>query len=303
MNISKKAISITGETELDLYRCNLRFIEHSNRYIGGFAEIEKQNEYVYNNFLSTDKVSSMFDIENDFFDVLELIKRKDYIRLNENKIISLFDELNAPQFYQNLLFEHYTEIKDFFENYDFNLLSIEEFNVALSRYTAKIDIEYLPYTERGYEKILFNNKGIEINENKIMIVYHCYSYVDVLFSFLHYYKTKGYKVACCPHCERFFFKTGTREDSNRKFCNRKSTYFGFEHLPCEQAVNNERRLLKKRYENIYKNFYNNGKDTVWFSDECQKFKDIIKIKPTPQNLNNYRNFLFSDLFPRKAVSK
>lgn len=179
-------------------------------------------------------------------------------------------------------------------------------------------IEYISYRNfsKDFLDVFTNSKSITVNQRLCEIsgnryyplkidsdqknIYYCYTsseIVDVVFSSIHFALENGYKFSECAHCGRWFFKDGSRAGSRKKYCNRQSTFKGYEHLPCEQAVRNisqELQREKKRiYNSIVREHLSTEKCVYDFLDKCAEYMSKIKECASVQNLSDYWNYLLS----------
>lgn len=117
------------------------------------------------------------------------------------------------------------------------------------------------------------------------------SITDVVYSILYYYAYNGYKLVKCEHCGRWFV-TNTFKN---KYCPRKSTFDGYTHLKCEQAVRNISQELQREKKRIYNNMTtykdSSNPDVYSFLDECAFYHGEIKKRATVKNLKAYFDFL------------
>lgn len=183
-------------------------------------------------------------------------------------------------------------------------------------YAKEVCIEYLKYNDfsQDFLERFINSKGITINRvrleldgkqmilpklqetsNKTIYRYESRDFVDIVFSSIHYALSKGMKLSKCSHCGRWFFKDGSRAGSRKKYCNRKSTFNGYEHLPCEQAVRNINQELQREKKRIYNSMVREHLSTEQFVydflDECAEYMTKIKKCASVQNLSDYWTFL------------
>ena len=142
-----------------------------------------------------------------------------------------------------------------------------------------------------------NGQKLDINDNTSDIAYRYEStnIRDIIFSSIHFALENGYKLSQCSHCGRWFFKDGSRAGSRKKYCDRKSTFNGYEHLPCEQAVRNINQELQRKKKRIYNSMIREHLSTEQFVrdflDECAVYMTKIKECASVQNLSDYWTFL------------
>ncbi len=179
---------------------------------------------------------------------------------------------------------------------------------------AKLDyIEYLSYNNfsLAFLERFANSKGIHFNRTlttksgqrlsvdsditDICYVYESQSIDDIIFSSVHFALENGYKLAKCEHCEKYFFKSGSRAGSRQKFCIRKSPVPQYSHLNCEQAVRNIKQELQRKKKRIYNSMIREHESTEKFVydflDECAEYSSNIKETASAKNLIDYLNFL------------
>ncbi len=201
--------------------------------------------------------------------------------------------------------------------------SIKYFNSQVN-YAKELCIEYLKYNDfsQDFLERFVNSKGITVNRvrlefdgkqiilpklqetnNKTIYRYESKDFVDIVFSSVHYALSNGMKLSKCEHCGKWFFKDGGRSGSRKKFCDRKSTFKGYEHLSCEQAVRNikqqcgriKKRIETKAYnankENIFNHAY--SKYVYEFQKQCDQYTYKSQKSNSVENLNAYMCFLIS----------
>ena len=194
--------------------------------------------------------------------------------------------------------------------------TVSRFFAYLLAYAEKDYTEYIQHNNfsREFFDIYANSKRITLNrklfevENKHFIplridsktddIFYCYestNITDIIFSSIHFALENGYKFSQCSHCGRWFFKDGSRAGSRKKYCNRKSTFNGYEHLPCEQAVRNINQELQREKKRIYNSMVREHLSTEQFVydflDECAEYRRKIKKCASVQNLSDYWTFL------------
>lgn len=172
--------------------------------------------------------------------------------------------------------------KDFFEIFASNRL------LNLYRKVAKtIDVSTL--------SLKIEHLNIDDNKSDFIFYYESDNIRDIVFSTIHFALENGYKFSQCSHCGRWFFKDGSRAGSRKKYCNRKSTFNGYEHLPCEQAVRNINQELQREKKRIYNSMVREHLSTEQFVydflDECAEYMTKIKKCASVQNLSDYWTFL------------
>lgn len=117
------------------------------------------------------------------------------------------------------------------------------------------------------------------------------SILDIVFHLLYYYTLNNLKLVKCEHCGRWFV-TNTFK---KKYCSRNSTFDGYTHLKCEQAVRNISQELQREKKRIYNNMTtykdSSNPDVYSFLDECAFRHGEIKKRATVENLKAYFDFL------------
>ena len=175
---------------------------------------------------------------------------------------------------------HFT--KDFFEIFASNRL------LNLYRKVAKtINVSSLSLT--------IEHLNIDNNKSDFVFYYESDNIRDIVFSTIHFALENGYKFTQCNHCGRWFFKDGSRAGSHKKYCDRKSTFKGYEHLSCEQAVRNINQEIAREKKRVYNSMTREHETTeqivYTFLDKCAEYMDKIKKCASVQNLSDYWNFL------------
>ena len=213
---------------------------------------------------SFEETKRMFDIVSDLYDGLSE-KRKEHIMLVQLHLAK----------------------KEYLEYMSYNDFSID----FLERFANSKNILF--------NRILTKRNGqkLDINDNTSDIAYRYEStnIRDIIFASIHFALENGYKLSQCSHCGRWFFKDGSRAGSRKKYCNRKSTFNGYEHLPCEQAVRNINQELQREKKRIYNSMVREHLSTEQFVydflDECAEYMTKIKKCASVQNLSDYWTFL------------
>ena len=117
------------------------------------------------------------------------------------------------------------------------------------------------------------------------------SILDIVFHLLYYYTLNDLKLVKCEHCGRWFVTNAFKN----KYCPRKSTFDGYTHLKCEQAVRNISQELQREKKRIYNKMttYKDSSepDVYSFLDECAFYHGEIKQRATVENLKAYFDFL------------
>ena len=118
--------------------------------------------------------------------------------------------------------------------------------------------------------------------------------LDVAYALLYYYAHNDYKLVKCEHCGRWFATTTFKI----KYCPRKSTFPGYTHLNCEQAVRNimqncgriKNRIDIKAAATPSAQLRINPFVDEFFN-QCEPLYLSAKDKPTVENLSKYHAFL------------
>lgn len=137
-------------------------------------------------------------------------------------------------------------------------------------------------------------------------VYHCSDLQQVAFSILHFLILNGFKFASCKHCGRLY----ATKTLKIKYCNRKSTFKGYEEYSCDEARNRIVDSLEKRRKSVYEwlrqrsdgrqygftprsEYRKYGEALDIFSNKCNDFKAAIKEAASIENLQRYSEYLYS----------
>lgn len=130
---------------------------------------------------------------------------------------------------------------------------------------------------------------IDKNEGFIFKVAHIR---EIIYALLYYYAFYGYHLVCCEHCVRWF---ATKSFKN-KYCPRKTTFEGYTHLQCKQAVDNIMQEIRRRKKNRrsvlenYKGTYQNDELDA-FLQKFNEFNDKLKQRKSIENLQACINWL------------
>ncbi len=211
----------------------------------------------------------------------------------ENDSNALFDFVKAtvdkPERYA------YTQgqLKDYFADADFSVQRIEQ---LMGKFNAS-----------------FGETGA-----KGFTVYTCANIQQVVFSILHFLILNGYKFANCRHCGRLY----ATKTLKKEYCNRKSTFKGYEEYSCGEARKQIVDTLKarrialrtsiKRRWGIYdcpvddvtkreagRGVWNKWESVYWdLETESERLLAKIKEQASVENLKELQDFLYSEKFPK-----
>ena len=180
--------------------------------------------------------------------------------------------------------------KDYTEYIQHNNFSREFFDIYANSKRITLNRKLFEVENQHYIPLRIDSKT-----DDIFYSYESTDIKDIIFSSIHFALENGYKFSQCSHCGRWFFKDGSRAGSRKKYCNRKSTFNGYEHLPCEQAVRNINQELQREKKRIYNSMVREHLSTEQFVydflDECAEYMTKIKKCASVQNLSDYWTFL------------
>lgn len=130
---------------------------------------------------------------------------------------------------------------------------------------------------------------VDKNEGFIFKVAHIR---EIIYALLYYYAFYGYHLVCCEHCGRWF---ATKSFKN-KYCPRKTTFEGYTHLQCKQAVDNIKQEIQRRYHRRYNaiatyEYDSNNSAVNEFLNQYHIYKDRIKERKSIENLQACLNWL------------
>ena len=270
----------TSSARLDLRVIFNNYDEMSDRVREAFADGEAENEvkkitlrhtqHYYFNYLYL--LGNLIDSENPFEYFKDL-----FISTSEtNSRFFSYQLANAEKDYTEYI-QHNNFSKEFFDIY------ANSKRITLNRKLFEVENQhYIPLR-------------IDSKTDDIFYSYESTDIKDIIFSSIHFALENGYKLSQCSHCGRWFFKDGSRAGSRKKYCNRKSTFNGYEHLPCEQAVRNINQELQREKKRIYNSMVREHLSTEQFVydflDECAEYMTKIKKCASVQNLSDYWTFL------------
>lgn len=204
-----------------------------------------------------------------------------------NTIADLYDGLSEKQKEHIMLVQLHLAKKDYLEYVSYNDFSISFFERFANSKGISLN---RTLTKRNGQKLNINDDTTDIAYR-----YDSTNFRDIIFASVHFALENGYKFSQCSHCGRWFFKDGSRAGSRKKYCNRKSTFNGYEHLPCEQAVRNINQELQREKKRIYNSMVREHLSTEQFVydflDECAEYMTKIKKCASVQNLSDYWTFL------------
>lgn len=135
---------------------------------------------------------------------------------------------------------------------------------------------------------------LDIDYSQGLMIKNITSIYDVFYGLLYFYAFNRLKLVKCEHCGRWFATTTFKI----KYCPRKSTFPGYTHLNCEQAVRNimqECGRIKNRIDIKAAATPSGQRRENLFVDEFFREWEPLymsaKDKPTVKNLNKYLSFL------------
>lgn len=203
----------------------------------------------------------------------------------------------------NMISDLYDGLSDYFKQQTLRFLYDAKRNCLEYMTYNNFSIEFLELFSSSKDITLSrrltkpNGQRFNINDSTTDVAYRYdgRSMCDIIFATIHFALENGYKFMQCEHCGRWFFKDGGRSGSRKKYCNRKSTFSGYEHLECEQAVKNIKQELQRKKKRIYNSLTREAPSTVpvvyEFLDKCAAYMEKIKKEASVQNLSNYWLFL------------
>lgn len=270
----------TSSARLDLRVIFDNYDEMSDSVREAFADGEAENEvekitlwhtqHYYFNYLYL--LGNLIDSENPFEYFKDL-----FISTSEtNSRFFAYQLANAEKDYTEYI-QHNNFSREFFDIY------ANSKRITLNRKLFEVENQH------------FIPLRIDSKTDDIFYSYESTDIKDIIFSSIHFALENGYKFSQCSHCGRWFFKDGSRAGSRKKYCNRKSTFNGYEHLPCEQAVRNINQELQREKKRIYNSMVREHLNTEQFVydflDECAEYMTKIKKCASVQNLSDYWTFL------------
>lgn len=270
----------TSSARLDLRVIFDNYDEMSDSVREAFADGEAENEvekitlwhtqHYYFNYLYL--LGNLIDSENPFEYFKDL-----FISTSEtNSRFFAYQLANAEKDYTEYI-QHNNFSREFFDIY------ANSKRITLNRKLFEVENQH------------FIPLRIDSKTDDIFYSYESTDIKDIIFSSIHFALENGYKFSQCSHCGRWFFKDGSRAGSRKKYCNRKSTFNGYEHLPCEQAVRNINQELQREKKRIYNSMVREHLSTEQFVydflDECAEYMTKIKKYASVQNLSDYWTFL------------
>lgn len=270
----------TSSARLDLRVIFDNYDEMSDSVREAFADGEAENEvekitlwhtqHYYFNYLYL--LGNLIDSENPFEYFKDL-----FISTSEtNSRFFAYQLANAEKDYTEYI-QHNNFSREFFDIY------ANSKRITLNRKLFEVENQH------------FIPLRIDSKTDDIFYSYESTDIKDIIFSSIHFALENGYKFSQCSHCGRWFFKDGSRAGSRKKYCNRKSTFNGYEHLPCEQAVRNINQELQREKKRIYNSMVREHLSTEQFVydflDECAEYMTKIKKCASVQNLSDYWTFL------------
>lgn len=285
MNVLKQKFTVyyskkSSSAQLDLRVTFDNYDEMSDSVRADFADGEAENEI--------EKIT-LFHLKHCYFDYLHLYgdllaceNTFDYFK----KLFVATSETNNKFFEYQL----YNAEKDYREYFQHNNFTKEFFDIYANSKRITLNRKIFEVENQHFIPLRIDSKT-----DDIFYSYESTDIKDIIFSSIHFALENGYKFSQCSHCGRWFFKDGSRAGSRKKYCNRKSTFNGYEHLPCEQAVRNINQELQREKKRIYNSMVREHLSTEQFVydflDECAEYMTKIKKCASVQNLSDYWTFL------------
>ena len=273
---SKKSSS----AQLDLRVTFDNYDEMSDSVREAFADGEAENE--------TEKIT-LWHTQHYYFNYLYLLGNL----IDSENPFEYFKDLFISTSETNSRFFAYqlaNAEKDYTEYIQHNNFSREFFDIYANSKRITLNRKLFEVENQHYIPLRIDSKT-----DDIFYSYESTDIKDIIFSSIHFALENGYKFSQCSHCGRWFFKDGSRAGSRKKYCNRKSTFNGYEHLPCEQAVRNINQELQREKKRIYNSMVREHLNTEQFVydflDECAEYMTKIKKCASVQNLSDYWTFL------------
>jgi len=187
---------------------------------------------------------------------------------NSDFISSIKSVVSKPERYAHIE----EALKDYFAEQDYSVRKIEQ---ILGRYGAA-------FGENGKDGIT---------------VYSCSDLQQAVFSILHFLIVNGFKFSFCEHCGRQYATKSLKVI----YCNRKSTFSGYERYSCGEAVTKIKDSLEKRRKTVYERLRVRADEYLYsskygeqlrdFQNKCTEYKAIIKKAASVSNLQEYSSYL------------
>mgnify|MGYP000008887232 FL=1 len=185
----------------------------------------------------------------------------------------------------------------------------EEILKLARKYDAKLSVNIYQSEQSSIESgsISYSIPIIEystVAHSDHWVEYSCCTALDMVVAIMHYYALNGYKMAVCRHCGRGFVTTNFKQ----LYCGRISSYqnrFSQKRSSpktCEETVRQTIQFLRAEKNAVIRRAATNpdvqlcsGKGSEFYNrlvSECDTYMDKIKHKPTPQNFDEFGQYLF-----------
>ncbi len=154
-----------------------------------------------------------------------------------------------------------------------------EFEYNIERFAKNAEISQCTKTPLKYNKCPIEDIFRRTDYEKYK--YHCKHMADVPFAILHFLLLNDYKMKRCKHCGKYFATLNSKD----KYCMRKSSMEGYEHLECRNVVDLVMSTVRPKKKTIYRNLYSNhSQDRLYiFCDTYDAFDNNICDK-RPEDL-------------------
>ena len=185
----------------------------------------------------------------------------------------------------------------------------EEIWKLARKYDAKLSVNIYQSEQSSIESGSISYSIPIIEYSKVAhldhwVEYSCCTALDMVVAIMHYYALNGYKMAVCRHCGKGFVTTNFKQ----LYCGRISSYqnrFSQKRSSpktCEETVRQTIQFLRAEKNAVIRRAATNpdvqlcsGKGSEFYNrlvSECDTYMDKIKHKPTPQNFDEFGQYLF-----------
>ena len=159
------------------------------------------------------------------------------------------------------------------------------------------------------QSLKIEHLNIDDNKSDFIFYYESDNIRDIVFSTVHFALEQGYKFIKCKHCGKWFWAKSLKET----YCNRNTTYPGYERYTCKDAVKKIKDRLEKKRISEYERLRLKAKEygsfskhfRVWndFNNTCDEYKKRLKYNSSIALLQEYQSYLFDSENVRKKYER
>ena len=176
------------------------------------------------------------------------------------------------------------------------------------KYEANLDVKFYRSEQTGNDDGTISydfpiTKYSEVAQSDHWVEYACQTALDMVVAIMHYYALNGFKMAICRHCGNSFVTTNFKQ----LYCGRISLYqnrFSQKRSTpktCEETVRQTIQFFRNEKNALIRRAARNPDVELWSGAgyefynqvicECNTYMDKIKREPTPENFDEFGQYL------------